>query len=131
MDGAITEIERNADATSLRSAHPAPESPFKWFKKDAHGYFKPLADTLTADKANDPRQGFGDAYIPDGYVDVLKASFIMKNDLMHGDRMIGFVSPVCTEVDTPHDFELLEYEIKNKGSVLQNYLREHFAPEGK
>ncbi|MEI8218030.1 MAG: N-acetylneuraminate synthase family protein [Elusimicrobiota bacterium] len=38
-------------------------------------------------------------------------------------RMIAFESPFCTEVDTPEDFDYLEYEIKKKGSVLLDYLK--------
>ncbi|MFH1369607.1 MAG: acylneuraminate cytidylyltransferase family protein [Elusimicrobiota bacterium] len=131
IDKAINEIVKNPAATSLRSGHIAPESPFKWFKKDKEGYFVPLLKGLTTDEANSARQGFPDAYIPDGYVDVLKASFIMKNNLLHGDKMIGFESPFCVEVDSMEDFDYLEYELKRNGSVLLDYLKKHFPNGGR
>jgi CMP-N,N'-diacetyllegionaminic acid synthase len=122
VDTAIDEIIKNAGSTSLRSGHIAPESPFKWFRKNSNGYFEPLIGSLTSDKANAPRQEFPDAYIPDGYVDVLKASYILNHNLLHGNKMIAFKSPFCTEVDSKEDFEYLEYEIKTKGSPLLGYL---------
>jgi len=129
IDMAISDIIAKSNSTSLRSAHKAPESPFKWFKKNEEGFFTSLMDGLRNDKLNDPRQGFPDAYVPDGYVDILKASFIMNNKILHGDKMIGFISPFCTEVDSSEDFEYLEYEIKSKGSVLLNFLKTNF-PKG-
>jgi N-acylneuraminate cytidylyltransferase len=129
IDDAIDAIIRTQESTSLRSAHRASESPFKWFKKSTSGYFEPFKDNLTTDQANDPRQAFVDAYIPDGYVDVLKASFILENKILHGNKMIGFVSPTCTEVDSFDDFEYLEYEIKKKGCNLLDYLQSNFLNE--
>ena len=123
IDAAINDILADEKATSLRSGHKAPESPFKWFIKGGEGYFEPLAGNLTSDKANAPRQDFPIAYVPDGYVDVLKASLVLESNLLHGHRMIAFESPFCTEVDTPEDFDYLEYEIKKKGSVLLDYLK--------
>ncbi|MCK9582213.1 MAG: acylneuraminate cytidylyltransferase family protein [Endomicrobiales bacterium] len=129
IDMAISDIIVKSNSTSLRSAHKAPESPFKWFKKNEEGFFTSLMNGLRNDKLNDPRQVFPDAYVPDGYVDILKASFIMNNKILHGDKMIGFISPFCTEVDSSEDFEYLEYEIKSKGSVLLNFLKMNF-PKG-
>jgi N-acylneuraminate cytidylyltransferase len=131
MDSAISEIMKNPSATSLRSGHMAPESPFKWFKRDENGFFAPLMEGFTSDYINSARQIFPDAYIPDGYVDVLKASYILKSKLIHGDKIIGFESPFCVEVDSMEDFEYLEYEIKKKGSVLLDYLKKHFPNGGK
>ena len=129
VDSAIEEIVKRDEATSLRSGHKAAESPFKWFKKGENGFFEPIIKGLTSDKANDPRQGFPDAYIPDGYVDVLKSSFILKNNILHGNKMIGFVSPFCTEVDSSEDFEYLEYQIKKHGSPVYKHLIKNFSNE--
>jgi N-acylneuraminate cytidylyltransferase len=121
IDAAIDIILKKTEATSLRSGHPAPESPFKWFRKDSQGYFRGI-NNITNDAANNARQQFPEMYIPDGYVDVLKTSFIKHSNLMHGDKMIGFISPICTEVDTIEDFNYLEHEIAKKGSPLLDYL---------
>jgi CMP-N,N'-diacetyllegionaminic acid synthase len=115
-------LENKDKATSLRSGHSAPESPFKWFLKDANHYFKGLREDLTPEKVNLPRQSFPSVYIPDGYVDVLKSSVILKTGTLHGDRMLVFESPFCVEVDSKDDFEYLEFQIMKEGSKILNFL---------
>ena len=39
LEDALSMIQRYPEATSLRSGHEAPESPFKWFLKDKSGFF--------------------------------------------------------------------------------------------
>jgi len=126
IDTAISIIEKDSNSTSLRSGHLASESPFKWFVKNEEGFFKPIVNNITTDQANSARQGFPDVYVPDGYVDVLKIDFIKKSNLLHGDKMIGFESPFCSEVDTLEDFEYLEFQIDKKGSVIYDYLKANY-----
>ena len=120
VDSAINEIMQSQDATSLRSGHKAPESPLKWFVKD-NCYFKGLAD---GEDYNLPKEAFKQVYIPDGFVDIVKSSFVMKNKEIHGDKMIGFESPVCTEVDSLEEFEYIQYQLDKNGSELLDYLNQ-------
>lgn len=129
IDQAIQEIINCAEATSLRSGHPAAESPFKWFFRDEQGYFKGLLSGYSNDQINAPRQSFATVYIPDGYVDVLKVSFIRDSHSLYGNKMIGFISPVCTEVDTIKGFEFLEYELKNSNNPVYEYLNSNYPKE--
>lgn len=108
-------------ASSLRSGHSAPESPYKWFLKDEYNYFKGLRDDLTPEKVNLPRQSFPSVYIPDGYIDILKSSVILDSGTLHGDKMLVFESPFCVEVDTKDDFEYLEFQIEKEGSSIINF----------
>jgi N-acylneuraminate cytidylyltransferase len=108
-------------ASSLRSGHSAPESPYKWFLKDENNYFKGLRDDLTPEKVNLPRQSFPSVYIPDGYIDILKSSVILNSGTLHGDKMLVFESPFCVEVDTKDDFEYLEFQIEKEGSSIINF----------
>jgi N-acylneuraminate cytidylyltransferase len=108
-------------ASSLRSGHSAPESPYKWFLKDENNYFKGLRDDLTPEKVNLPRQSFPSVYIPDGYIDILKSSVIFDSGTLHGDKMLVFESPFCVEVDTKDDFEYLEFQIEKEGSSIINF----------
>jgi len=127
LERAFRVMARYRKATSLRSAHPAPESPFKWFRKDASGYFKGLPGARSNDTLNKPRQSFPQVYVPDGYIDIVRPSYVMKSGLLHGPRMAGFVSTPCCEVDTAWDFEYLEFELSRKGSVLADWLRREFG----
>jgi len=120
VDDAINEIMQSENATSLRSGHKAPESPLKWFVKD-NCYFKGLAE---GEDYNLPKEAFEQVYIPDGFVDVVKSSFVMNSEEIHGDKMIGFESPVCAEVDSVEEFDYIQYQLDRNGSKLLDYLNQ-------
>ncbi|MBN8216041.1 MAG: acylneuraminate cytidylyltransferase family protein [Spirochaetes bacterium] len=123
LDEAIEAITAAPGATCLRSAHPAPESPFKWFRKTEDGQFTGLDPNETRpDATNLPRQAFPDVFIPDGYVDVLRASFIRSGQMIHGPKIRAWVSPVSVEVDRPEDFERLEFLAQRQRPVLLDWL---------
>ena len=111
-------MKNNSNYTSLRSAHVSPESPFKWFLKK-EDYFQGI---LNDNDHYSPKEEFETVYIPNGYVDILKTSYVMNNPEIYGDSMFGFVSPVCSEVDSIEEFDYIQYQINRDGTVLQNYL---------
>ena len=79
LEEAIQCIKNNHKASSLRSGHIAPESPFKWFTKNSEGYFESIDSSIkNLDALNSPRQEFPDVFIPDGYVDVIKRSTVYE-----------------------------------------------------
>ena len=124
VDEAIQKIHNDSDSTSLRSGHSAPESPCKWFKRDNHGYFiGNCPEDKRPEYYNLPRQLFPPVYIPDGYVDIMKASYVLNSDNLNGSKMIGFSSPHCYEVDTLEELEMIEFQLKKKGSPLLDYLK--------
>jgi len=125
---AIERIKEDSQATSLRSAHKADVSPFKWFQMDHEKYFKPMYDDMTLDDANKPRQAFPDVYIPDGYVDILRTDNIVKNDNMHGTCMIGFIVDDGVDVDNLKDMEKLESMFENIDFPILSYLIENYKP---
>jgi len=126
IDNAIDIIQHSSDATSLRSGHKAPESPLKWFKMNNKGFF----DSIMLEKGNElfnlPREYFDDVYIPDGYVDIVKRSFVTSIDSIHGDKILGFESPEDTnEVDSISEFDYIKYQMTQKESPLFDYLNQH------
>ena len=124
LDEAIQKILKDSESTSLRSGHPAPESPCKWFKRDNRGYFiGNCPEDKRPEYYNLPRQLFPPVYIPDGYVDIMKASYVLNSDNLNGSKMIGFSSPHCYEVDTLEELEMIEFQLKKKGSPLLDYLK--------
>jgi len=130
VDDAILAMLADPAATSLRSAHEAPETPFKWFTKNAQGYFQTFA---AADAppgfANWPRQMLPKVFIPDGYVDVLKTAYVLGSEEIHGDHIVGYVSPACSEVDTPEDFDYLEFQVNRTPIKVLDFLRAHYPEE--
>lgn len=130
IDNAINLILKSPQATSLRSGHPASESPFKWFLLNSQGYFQGISSKYSTEYINKPRQSFPQVFIPDGYVDVLKTLFIKETNILHGENMLGFISPPCHEIDSREDFKYLEFELLNKPSILLNYLNQNFSSSG-
>ena len=116
---ALKDIEQDVNCTSLRSCHKTPESPFKWFLKDTKDYLKSF-NNLSPDASNNPRQGFPDVYIPDGYVDIIKLETLKKN-ILHGDKVRLFETPVTHEIDDESDFKFIEYQLKKDGSPMLEF----------
>ena len=123
---AVERMKSDERATSLRSAHKADVSPFKWFQMEDEKYFKPMYDDMTLDDSNKPRQAFPDVYIPDGYVDVLRTSFIIENDLMHGNRAKSFVVDPNIDVDAQKDFDAVEQYLEEHGHELYQHLKDNY-----
>ncbi len=118
---ALKDIDQDINCTSLRSCHKAPESPFKWFLKDTKDYLKSF-NNLSPDASNDPRQGFPDVYIPDGYVDIIKLETLKKN-ILHGDKVRLFETPVTYEIDNESDFKFIEYQLEKDGSPMLEFYK--------
>ena len=128
MEKAAVLMKGDPKATSLRSAHLASNTPYKWFNLREDGYYKSIRDDITLDEANNPRQAFPDVYVPDGYVDMLSTKFIVENDLMHGDHMIGYVVPGGVDIDALKDVEYLEFYIKDHGNEILDELKKNYQP---
>ncbi len=124
LDAALVSIAARPEATALRSAHQSPESPFKWFRRNDEGYLTGLTTHDTElDIHNGPRQEYPTVYIPDGYVDIVRSSFVLSSGALHGNRVLAFESPPCTEVDSVAELELLEFQVQKKGSPLLDWLK--------
>jgi CMP-N,N'-diacetyllegionaminic acid synthase len=123
VEEAMALIANRQDATALRSGHLSPESPFKWFRKNRDGFLTSLdGDDTNLDKYNGPRQNFPDVLIPNGYVDIVKSSFIREKKLLHGDKVLAFETPFCNELDAHEELDLLEFQLQKNTCELTNYL---------
>lgn len=98
------------ECTSLRSVHQLAESPFKMFAKEGD-YLKPYIPAgYEGEYYNQPRQKFPTAYVPNGYVDVLKVSTINLGSL-HGDKIRAFETRPSIEIDRGEDILSLKHEV--------------------
>ena len=67
IDKAVRLLYDHVSATSLRSAHVASKTPYKWFEMDSSGYFRGIRpDDLRPEYYNLPRQSFPPVYDPKG-----------------------------------------------------------------
>ena len=118
IDQAVATFVNNIGATALRSVHPMSESAYKTFEIAPSGQLKRLASEVTElDAANNVRQSFPTTYTANGYVDVLSTSFIRRTQLIHGDHVLPFITPVVNEVDTVDDFFRLEIELQKQPEI--------------
>jgi len=67
---------------------------------------------LSSSDINNPRQSFEEVYVSNGYIDIIKDSYLQKGIDLHGDKMIVFETPISYQVDTIEDFEFLKYILK-------------------
>lgn len=111
----------NSDASSLRSVSEMPESAYKYFELNTKGYLKSVGfQNNNADYLNNSRQTFPKTYIPNGYVDVLSVKFIQENQLIHGNKVLPFITPRITEIDCEDDFNYLEFEVEKNPELINN-----------
>lgn len=123
IDDAVRKIQQTPAATSLRSAHLASKTPYKWFELDERGYFKGIRpDDPRPEYYNLPRQSFPDVFDPNGYVDIVRASQVLTSPSVHGGNILGFITSFCHEVDSLDDLDFLKYLGEKHGSPLLPFL---------
>lgn len=103
---AIAVIREKATASAVVSVHAAKECPYKWMTIGNEGYLESPFYGMKPDDVNLPRQSFNKVWIPDGYVDVLKAETILKEGSVYGERAIPFFIPQeVIDIDHIEDLE--------------------------
>lgn len=120
IDEAVCAFMSVSHATALRSVHEMSESAYKTFEIAPGGQLKRIgSDSTELDAANNARQQFPSTYQANGYVDVLRTSFIRKTGLIHGDYVMPFVTQAVVEVDIEEDFVHLEYQLAKTPGITQ------------
>lgn len=113
INEAISVFDSNyQNITSLRSVHEMSESAYKTFEINEFGNLESLINKDSLLDSNSPRQNFPKTFSANGYVDIVKTEYIIKNNNLHGDKIHAFITPVVTEIDTPDDFELIEWQVQ-------------------
>jgi CMP-N-acetylneuraminic acid synthetase len=110
---------KKVELTSLRSVHEMSESAYKSFEVNDKGFLSTIGSIESGDKANLPRQVFPKTYVANGYVDVLDPNYILKENKLHGHKILAFQTPVVTEVDSIEDLEYLEWQITKQPQLLK------------
>jgi len=126
IDKAIEKIIEYPNATSLRSGHELRESPYKLFGINKEYFTGLFPDDKRPEYWNLPRQAFPPVYQPDGYVDILRTKFILKENKIHGDKILSLISPDNGEIDTKDDIKFIEYNLKKNNWDIYKYLKNNF-----
>jgi CMP-N,N'-diacetyllegionaminic acid synthase len=104
------EVAQGSNITGLRSVHVMPESAFKSYVRADTGLIRPIVANQDPDI---PNQWAVPTFKANGYVDIALASEISDGRLW-GPSVIGYRTPVTHEIDTPEDFNYLEYLIQQR-----------------
>ena len=118
IDAAIKRIKQANSATALRSVHEMSESAYKGFEIEGDCLKSIGLNSFALDVFNNPRQNFKKTYQGNGYVDIIKTTYVIENNKLHGDHVIAFVTPCVVEVDTVDDFDYLEYLAAKEPSIV-------------
>ena len=128
VNNAINFMLKNTSYTSLRSANKTHLTPYKMFKSK-NGAMTPFMSHRKKEFYNLPRQAFEEAFIPNGYVDIIRPNVIVKLKTLHGNKMKLWETPEVPDIDVQKDFILAEKMIsENKFSSLNidKYLKAFF-----
>jgi CMP-N,N'-diacetyllegionaminic acid synthase len=118
---AIKLFKSSEHATALRSVHEMSETAYKSLEISSEGLLMSIGNKSTQlDVVNNARQSFPVTYQANGYVDIIKTDFVMKMKLLHGDRVIPFLTSRATEVDSIEDFDYLEYLLTKNSSIYRS-----------
>jgi N-acylneuraminate cytidylyltransferase len=112
-------FSKKDELTSLRSVHEMSESAYKSFEVNDKGFLSTIGSIENGDKANLPRQAFPKTYAANGYVDVLDPNYILRENKLHGEKILAFQMPVVTEVDSIEDLEYLEWQVTKHPLLLK------------
>jgi len=115
LDKAISYYFDNKNkCTSMRSGHQMSESLFKYFTLNDI-YFDGI---FGSDQHTKNRQQTPKTFIPNGYIDIVKIDTIKKSKTLHGKKILAFITEPVIEIDTPEDFEYLEYKMRKINEAL-------------
>ncbi len=100
---------------SLRSIHENPETSYKSLEINSKNLLKPLQGLkFSLEDLNKPKEFFKKTYIPNGYIDIFKKNYVLKNKKLFGNKVYGFITENVTEIDSYIEYEFLKYQVKNK-----------------
>ena len=116
---AIEVAKQSPEATALRSVHEMPESAYKCFEIKTGLLKCAYTGSNHLDDVNGARQAYPVTYQGNGYVDILRPSFIKQMKRIHGYHVVPFITPRVVEVDTEDDFALIEYQVAKNPEIVR------------
>ncbi len=117
VDKAINNFDKER-YTSLRSVHKLNTPIHKTFKIEDNQLVSFIEGDKSIDKFNEPRQQFIESYQANGYVDIIDPNFVIKNNLLHGDKCEAFITERTYDIDEENDFKDLEYIVMKEKLTL-------------
>ncbi len=116
IDDAIISFISN-NYTSLRSVHLMSQSAYKYMEIRNNQLLQIFSQNPDIESSNQARQSFPKTYAPNGYVDIVRTQLIKEN-ILHGNKVYGFLTENMYEIDTIEDFNLIEYFLKKNPELF-------------
>lgn len=114
IDKIIAYFKKNKEYSSLRTVHQEPETSYKSFEIHKN-LLKPLKNLNTSiDFLNNPRQKFNKTYSANGYLDLYRKSFIVRNKKLFGKRVRAYEIDYSPEIDNKEQINIVEYYASKK-----------------
>ena len=114
LDRIINFFIKNKKYSSLRAIHENPETAYKSFELQ-NKYLKPLKGVKkTMDQLNNPRQNFSKTYSANGYIDLYRKEFILKNKKLFGNKVMGYITPLTMEIDSKGELNYMNANESNQ-----------------
>ena len=111
---------------SLRSAHIMSESPLKYCHRNKKGLFVGINKNFTPHSISFPKESYPTAYIPNGYIDIIKVKEVLNKKKLYGKKMYIYITPQGMEIDSKEDFAYISYQAKKKKLKILNYLKKKY-----
>ena len=97
----------------MRAVHENPETAYKSFELK-NKLLKPLNGVKkTMDELNNPRQNFSKTYSANGYIDLYRKKFILKNKKLFGNKVVGYITPLTMEIDSKAELNYMNTNDNN------------------
>lgn len=113
LDKIIKFFTKNKKYSSLRAVHENPETAYKSFELE-NKFLKPLKGVKkTMDQLNNPRQNFSKTYSANGYIDLYRKKFIIKNRKLFGNKVMGYITPLTMEIDSLDELKYMNSNDNN------------------
>ena len=114
IDKAIEYMKKHSEFTALRSMHKTYLTPYKMFRLYKECAIPFLNYRGVKEFYNLPRQIFEDAYIPNGYVDIIRPSVIEETGTVHGESMKLWETSKIADIDTIEDYDFTVRMLQKK-----------------
>jgi len=91
--------------TSMRSVSIFSQPPQKLFKiknKFLTGFFN---DKYNGEYHSRPRQDYPKTYLPNGYIDILRTSYILKSKRIYGNKILSYITNPILDIDIKQDLK--------------------------
>jgi CMP-N-acetylneuraminic acid synthetase len=105
--------QSDEDCSSVRSIERISEAPEKTFRLEK-GYLQPIFSSMSLEDTNLPNQIFKNSYRANGYCDIIKPQYVLENNKLHGDKILGAITPNSPEIDVESDFKFIEFLMRIK-----------------